>query len=401
MDARPAVGMTRRLTPRLIDGLVIVTAAALAALPLALAAVNQADVTVSFAMVPIAAGALWWRRSHPLPVLVITGAAFAVAAVTERVAPNGVAVLFAVYAAALYGDGRTRRLGAIVSAATLTVAFGTVLTTGTARALGHLALLAFGFGTAFVLGTHARTHRAYVRELQERAARSEQDRHEDERRAAAAERARIARDLHDAVTHHVSVIAVLAGAARTTAADDPARAADTLVLIEQTARDTLAELRSLLGVLRRTDESPPPPPRRPNPTLADLDLLVNAAREAGVRVDLNVEGDPRPLPAVIDLGAHRLIQEALTNVIKHAPGADATVTMHTGPRTLTITVTDTGRNRTPARTGASGQGLIGMRERVTAAGGELRAGPLRGGGFRVKATFPLDECGAVDRSRFP
>jgi signal transduction histidine kinase len=301
--------------------------------------------------------------------------------------PDGLGLVFGGYAAALYGDRRVRHLAGAVAVVVLVMAFGAVLVTDSAKAVGHLTGFAFGYGVAWVFGDRTRTRRAYLAELTARALRLERERDEHARRAAEEERYRIARELHDVVAHNVSVIAVQAGAARATSGANPARATDALELIERMARGTLTELRTLLGVLRRSDDAPPS--RRPLPTLGQLDELVGQAREAGVHVEIRVQGAVRPLAAVVDMCAYRVVQEALTNVIKHAPHAHAHLLIHYQIRGLVITVVDDGPGA--RATGTAGHGLIGMRERVTLAGGRLRTGPALGGGFRVEARLPLDE----------
>src|SRR5439155_17865577 len=199
------------------------------------------------------------------------------------------------------------------------------------------------------------------------------------RRATDEERSRIARELHDVIAHNVSVIAVQAGAARTTAAANPDRAGTALELIEGTARRTLGELRTLLGVLRKG--SAPAPPRQPQPTLAQLDELVAQSRDAGLHVEVRVEGEVRPVAAIADLCAYRVVQECLTNTMKHAPRAHVNVLLRYRPRELLVTVVDDGPG--PSEAAPAGNGLIGMRERVTLAGGTLAVGPALGGGFRV------------------
>jgi signal transduction histidine kinase len=283
-------------------------------------------------------------------------------------------------------------VAAAAGAAVLVVAFGIVLTTGSTAALGHLAAPAFGFGVAWVLGDRTRNRRAYLAELEERAARLQRERAEHARRAAEAERIGIARELHDVVVHNVSVIAVQAGAARATSHGDADRATAALGLIERTARATLTELRALLGVLRRQDQDDRSGPvLAPQPSLANLDRLLGQAREGGVHVDARVEGAARPLPATVDLAAYRIVQEALTNVMKHAPGARVHLLVSRGDRAIDLVVVDDGPGAPPNPSG--GQGLIGMRERAALVSGHLTAGPALGGGFRVQAQLPVESPG--------
>jgi signal transduction histidine kinase len=214
-----------------------------------------------------------------------------------------------------------------------------------------------------------------------RLVRRERDR--THRMAVAEERARIARELHDVVAHGVSVIAVQADAAEAALQQDPARAAEPLRTIRGSAHDALGEMRRMLGVLREGDEGSE---HGPQPGLARLPELVDHARAGGVPVALEVEGEPRALPASLDLTAYRIVQEALTNVSKHAAGAPATVRLAWSPTLLELTIRDAG----PGPNGAEGgHGLVGMQERVRIHGGRLHTGEAAGGGFEVIAGLPL------------
>jgi signal transduction histidine kinase len=197
------------------------------------------------------------------------------------------------------------------------------------------------------------------------------------------ERARIARELHDLVAHNVSVMVVQAGAERHSLPGDQTETRDTLAAIEQSGRQALAEARRLLGVLRRDGE---PDDLEPQPGLEQLGALVEHVRRAGLNVDLAVEGERAPLPAGLDLCAYRIVQEGLTNALKHAgAGASAQVRVAYAPAALEIDVRDDGRG---GEIDGAGHGLIGMRERVALYGGELEAGPRPGGGFGVHARLP-------------
>jgi signal transduction histidine kinase len=204
------------------------------------------------------------------------------------------------------------------------------------------------------------------------------------------ERARIARELHDVVAHNVSVMVVQAGAARRTIERDPDRAREALTSVEATGRQALDEMRRLLGVLRTEDEATEL--RAPQPSVSHLDELVAHVREAGLPVDLVVEGEPRPLMSGVDMSAFRIVQEALTNSLKHAGPAHARVRLRYGEHDLCLEVVDDGRGLAadaPASNGG-GHGLVGMRERVALFGGELQAGPRTGGGYVVSARIPLE-----------
>jgi signal transduction histidine kinase len=205
-------------------------------------------------------------------------------------------------------------------------------------------------------------------------------------RAAAEERARIARELHDVISHDVSLMVLQASVERRVRGGDDATT-ETLANIESTGREALAELRRMLGVLRKLDEEPP---MRPQPGLAQLPDLVEQAAAAGLPVQLSITGEPIALPAGLDIAAYRIVQESLTNAAKHAAGATVTATVHYLDGAVEIEVTDDGRAdaaRVPAPVG--GHGLVGMQERVALFGGSLEARPVANGGFRVRARLPL------------
>jgi signal transduction histidine kinase len=223
---------------------------------------------------------------------------------------------------------------------------------------------------------------------------AERTRAEEARRRAGEERMRIARELHDVLAHNISLINVQAGVALHLMDEQPGQSRSALVAIKQASNDALGELRSVLDVLRQGDEAPP---RTPASGLAHLDRLVAGAEATGLEVRTRVEGTPRPLPAGTDLAAYRIIQESLTNVTRHAGPASATVLVRYGPGDLTVQVDDDGCGPAPPGNGgpviSTGNGIRGMRERVTALGGELTTGPRPGGGFRVQARLPLDTEG--------
>jgi signal transduction histidine kinase len=215
------------------------------------------------------------------------------------------------------------------------------------------------------------------------------DREVAAREAVTAERAAIARELHDVVAHHMSVMVVQAGAARTVVDADPDAAADALRQIEASGRTGLTEMRRLLEVLKADGASSD---RAPQPGLAQLDDLLAGMRATGLPVEAVVEGEPRPLPPGIDLSAYRIVQEALTNALRHSGGAAARVLLRYEPEALEVEVVDDGRG--PNDDGDGGHGLIGMRERVQLFGGELTTGPAPGGGFAVRARLPHAEAPA-------
>lgn len=261
--------------------------------------------------------------------------------------------------------------GAIGYAALAAIVLNDVPPSDSAVGIFVMSAAAWAIGRAFA----ERGRR--TRELEQQARHLEQA-HEA---AALAERARIAAELHDVVAHSVSVMTIQAGAARLLLDDDPEKARQPLVAVEETGHQALAEMRRLLGVLRGSDDTE----LTPQPGLAQLDALVEQTRAAGLPVDVFSDGEPRPLPPGVDLTAFRIIQEALTNVRKHGGAARANVTVRYNPDALEIDVTNSGR---VAQNGTGGYGLLGMRQRVALYGGELDAKPRAEGGFEVHARLP-------------
>jgi signal transduction histidine kinase len=213
---------------------------------------------------------------------------------------------------------------------------------------------------------------------------AEHQREEQARLAVEEERARIARELHDVVGHSVSVMTVQAAAVRRLLEPDQDKEREALLVVEQTGREALAEMRRMVGVLRRPEEAPA---LAPQPSLEHLDQLVANTREAGLPVEVRIEGKPKHLPAGVDTTAYRIVQEALTNAVKHANAERAEVVVRYGNDIVELVVSDDGRGNGDG--GGSGHGLVGIRERVSVYGGELEAGPQTGGGFRLRATLPV------------
>jgi len=222
----------------------------------------------------------------------------------------------------------------------------------------------------------------------ERSLEASRMRAEEARRRASEERLRIARELHDVLAHNISLINVQAGVALHLIDEQPEQARTALAAIKQASKEALGELRSVLSVLRQADEQPPP--RAPAPSVARLDGLVSRASGAGLKVRTEVSGTPRTLPAGVDQAAFRIVQEALTNVARHAGPATATIRVGYGEHDLTVQVDDNGKGTGQPSTSGGGNGIPGMRERASALGGELEAGPRPGGGFRVLARLPLN-----------
>jgi len=314
------------------------------------------------------------RRSRPLLVLwTVTAATAAGAVLYDILLPFAVGL--AVYTVAAHLDRRRSLTHTLAAAGVLVVPLLGAQHFGPLESPFPLLLLA----AAWVFGDNLGTRRAYTRELEEKAERLERERDAETRRAAAEEQARIARELHDVIAHSVSVMVVQAAAGRDVFDAEPARAREALGAIEATGREALADLRRLLGVVR-ADYSP-------QPGLDRLDGLVEQVRAAGLDVHVSVEGEPRPLPAGIDLSAYRVVQEALTNTLKHASATRADVALRFEPGGLAVAVRDDGVGPNGA---GGGYGLIGMRERVVLYGGELETGAAPGGGFAVEARFPLE-----------
>ncbi|MEU1483783.1 sensor histidine kinase [Streptomyces sp. NPDC005752] len=265
---------------------------------------------------------------------------------------------------------------------------------GWAQTLGYVVIMTVPFVLAWVLGDSIRTRRAYFSQLEERAARLEREREAQSKVAVAAERARIARELHDVVAHNVSVMVVQADGAAYVMDSSPDQARQALETISGTGRQALAEMRRLLGVLR-TGDAEESGEYVPQPDVQQIEELVGKVRETGLAVDFRIEGTPRPLPSGVELTAYRIVQEALTNTRKHGgPDAGASVRLVYFDDGLGLLVEDDGRGSPhelyeDGGADGAGQGMIGMRERVGMVGGTLDAGPRQGGGFRISALLPL------------
>jgi len=346
------------------------------------------SVAVGLALLLVQVLPLLWRRSHPSLVLLLVGGAFG-ARVLLGFSPGiaGFGLLVAMYSVAAY-EARARRLAFLVVAGLGFVAGFVVFgVTGNPRSFA-ITVPSLFFVAAWLIGDYLRTRRAYVAQLEDRAARLERERDQDRRLAADEERTRIARELHDVVAHDVSVIAIQAGAARAVQASKPEAAAQALGLIETTARGTLIELNRLLGVLRGGNGATPD--RSPQPGIGQLSGLVEELRAAGLEVDARVEGKAEPLPPALDLSAYRILQEATTNVLKHARARRVDIRVRYSETMLALDIRDDGAGDGGDPASSSGHGLIGMRERVALFGGKLHAGRNRAGGFSVHARLPLE-----------
>lgn len=339
---------------------------------------------LSYALVVLSFLPLALRRRYPGTVLsVVTVSACAYQAVPNLPSLVLVGVLIALYSAGTLMDRRRLLLwggaaSALVLATSLPDLASEMFWPDTMR---NLAVLL----AAALLGDATRNRRAYVAEVEQRAIEAERTRDEEARRRVDEERLRIARELHDITAHSLAVIAVQSGAAVHVLDKDPAEARRSLVAIRKTSRESLQELRAMLGVLRSPDDAPELP-LAPAGGLARLSDLVGPLEDAGLSVTVALEGETGDLPAVVDASAYRIVQEALTNVLRHAGKASVTVAVRREDDTLAIEVTNEGTLTAPAE---EGHGIAGMRERATALGGTFEAGPRAEGGWRVAARLPV------------
>jgi signal transduction histidine kinase len=336
------------------------------------------------------------RRRWPARVLAATLACGLVyAARTYPEGPSQLGIYPALWTVALTWPRRTAWVAA--SGTAVAAAGAELFLYGSTMFDGEPLYAAVTVFAAMWWGEAVRARRAYVAELRDRAERAERTREEEARRRVDEERMRIARELHDVVSHTIGVISVQAGVASHLLERRPDKAAESLAAIRQASDEALGELHAMLGVLRAGGAAGGRAPLTPAPGLAELDALVAQAAGAGVEVTVSLEGEPRRLPSAVDLACYRVVQESLTNVVRHAGAsrAEVTVTHHDGR--VVVEVTDDGRAGPTDGSGAgsgnrngagSGQGILGMRERARALGGSLEAGPRLGGGFRVQASLP-------------
>jgi signal transduction histidine kinase len=328
---------------------------------------------------------LFLRRRYPFGAPVAVGAAIALSSFVDgRIVPNGlIAILVSIAAFVVMGMLRDR------TQAAAGLAFGIGVTAIVAHndphgGVGNFVFTSIVFTIAWTIGFLVSRKFHEADEARERARQAELEREVRARLAVSDERARIARELHDVVGHSVSVMTVQASAARRLLRPHQEKEREALLVVEQTGREALAEMRRMVGVLRRPEESPA---LAPQPSLEQIERLVENTREAGLPVDLRIEGEPVPLPAGVDLTAYRLVQEGLTNTLKHAHAQRAEVVVRYGDGLVELTVSDDGQGGGDG--GGSGHGLVGMRERVSVYGGELEAGPRAEGGFRLRARLPV------------
>ncbi|MFF7310985.1 histidine kinase [Streptomyces sp. NPDC008137] len=342
---------------------------------------------LSLVLMVLGAAALVFRRRAPMTVLVLTGTVSVVESVTgDPRAPVAMSAVIALYTVASTTDRPTTwRVGLL----TTTVLTGAAMAAGPLPwyAQENLGIVAWA-GIGATAGDAVRSRRAFIQAIRERAERAERTREEEARRRVAEERLRIARDLHDVVAHHIALVNVQAGVAAHVMDKRPDQAKEALAHVRDASRSALNELRATVGLLRQSGD--PEAPTEPAPGLDRLDELAGTFRNAGQRIEVARTDQGTALPAAVDLAAYRIIQEALTNVQKHAgPHAKAEVSVvRVGPN-IEITVLDDGSGEDADPGSGGGHGLLGMRERVTALRGTLTTGPRYGGGFRVHAILPV------------
>jgi signal transduction histidine kinase len=333
----------------------------------------------------IAYGALAWRRSRPVIAGVVMFACWTVTNVAlgdiEGLNLPLVSVVFMAYAMGAFAQGPW----AVAAPIVLVVGMESIISTFPDNVFTDYVFPPMFGVIAWLAGRGLRTRARLTEELHEAAVRAQEAHELQIARAAADERRRIAREMHDVVAHSVSVMVVQAGGARRILEQDPQRAVEAAAHIEDVGRAALTEMRRLLGMMHHGEEEAG---RAPQPTLRELDSLIARSRAAGLPVTLVVEGAPQPLPPGKDLAAYRVVQEALTNAIKHAGAAPTSVTVRWEPSCLELEIVDRGGKAMNGSNG-SGHGLVGMEERMRLYDGSLRAGPAAGGGFEVVARLPL------------
>ncbi len=345
----------------------------------------------AFLLVGLAAVSLAWRRRYPVPVLAVSLTCVVVYSLLGYV--NGTVlldVMIALYTVATMVSSRQALVAAAVTLVSLLVA--TAVRNPFGAFGGGEFLIPGEIAAAASLGMALGNRRAYLRAVEERAEQAERSREEEAARRVDAERLRIARELHDVVAHTLSMINVQAGAAAHVARERPEAAAEALENIRVASKQGLQEMRAMLNVLRQADEVDP---TEPAPGLAMLDDLVATANRAGLTTTVHVVGTPRRLPPTVDLAAYRILQESLTNAVRHAGAETARVSVVWREGVVGVGVTDTGHGGVASGgngDGASGggHGLLGMHERAAAVGGTLVAGPALGGGFAVHAELPTE-----------
>jgi signal transduction histidine kinase len=375
----------RSIPPLVADGLLAAVVLTVTLIEIAFndESLNGRSRVLSLALLVAMSLVIVFRRLHPVAVWLVSGAlvtVYGVASFPDPVLPYG--PLIAVYTVAAYTVWRTAAIAGVVTA--VVIALSMIIDPHDDLVDWLIAFLSTT--TAWLVGNNVRTHRAYTHELEAKAARLERERRTEAERAVADERLRLARELHDVAAHHVSVIALHAEAGQSLLPDDPERADQAFGVIAQVARSTLTELRRVVGVLREGAA-----PLVPQPGLDQLPALVREVERAGVPVTLTVSGTPGSISRTLDTSAYRIVQEALTNVLRHAGPATAQVTVTYEPDAVAVEILDDGRGPTATPVngdGDGGHGLAGMRERATMFGGTLTAEARPERGFAVAARLP-------------
>ena len=337
---------------------------------------------VTAVLVVVGAISLIWRRTRPLAAFTVclgTQALVSVAFGHYEVGATLLIILLATLSVAAHGE---KLRYAIAVAALFVVAFN-LPRQSFDEAVGDSVFTALALGFAFAVGVTMRTRQARTEALEARTVELEREQEERAAAAAAEERRRIARELHDIISHSLGVVVLQAGAAAQVLEIDPLRAREALALIRQVGQEAIGEMGTLVGLMRDDMAAP----REPQPSLNDLDRLISTTRDAGLPVELSIEGEARPLPPAVELSAYRVIQEGLTNALKHAGQAHARVCVRYRDQELEVEVADDGVG--PGNRHGGRHGLAGMRERVAVFGGRFSAGPRPAGGWELRAAFPV------------
>lgn len=385
----------RRIPPIAVDGLLAIGLFALGLVSRveigdeAARVYTRSPDTFNLLLIALQSLPLVLRRRYPLAVMATTIGAFAVDRVLDY--PNTIAgVGFVVAVHALGSELPPRRSLMIGIPTTLGLMAFTLIGALSLESVGYEAIATTGIATTvpLLLGREVYQRRRQIQELADRAERAEREREERARQAVAEERTRIARELHDVVAHQMAVMTLQAEGARRLGRDADPRITDALDTITQAGHDALHEMRRMVSLLRGTDGSPAHAELAPQPGLSRLDELVDQMGDAGLRVEIEEDGHRPALSTGIDLNLYRIIQESLTNTLKHGgPGATATVRLRYPDESVEVEISDDGLGSAGRLN--NGHGLVGMRERVSLLHGTLETGPNPGGGFRVLARVPL------------
>ena len=352
---------------------------------------------LGYALLIVSGAVVVGRRRWPVPVFVITALASVIYySLDFRDGPGWLGLFVALYTLTAYGDGRRSLMAAGTGIVALTIWW--LIASADVEPRAAIGWVFFRIGASVMsaaLGESVRTRRFIAAEAHERAERAERSREEEARARADAERLRIAREVHDTVAHAIAIINVQSGVTAHVLDKRPEQAREALETIEQTSAQALREMRAILGVLRDTDDG-----RTPHPGLHELDELTAQAREAGLDVTLEAAPPPPSLPSAVGGAAYRILQESITNVIRHAGPTRVTIALSYDVDALNISVVDEGRchsagGRRARPQAGQGRGILGMRERCQLLGGNLTARPVPDGGFEVNARLPIAPTGRM------